>query len=84
MGAIVVVLLLALVLAAVVVLYVAYPLPRRGRPRHAPARRGDATGVESLPTLDTRRAGRPTADAPRRRSDALSDAAPLTRRSPPV
>ncbi|MET0838773.1 MAG: hypothetical protein ABWY19_08340 [Marmoricola sp.] len=52
MGAIVVVLLLALVLAAVIMLYVAYPY--RGQATPLTPRLGEAMrrGVESLPTLD--------------------------------
>ena len=52
MGAIVVVLLLALVLAAAVMLYVAYPY--RGEQTPVTPLLGEAMrrGVESLPTLD--------------------------------
>ncbi len=52
MGAIVVVLLLALVLAAVVMVYAAYPY--RGEQTPVTPRLGDAMrrGVSSLPTLD--------------------------------
>jgi hypothetical protein len=52
MGAIVVVLLLALVLAAAVMLYAAYPY--RGEDTPLSPRLGEAMkrGVESLPTLD--------------------------------
>ena len=52
MGAIVVVLLLALVLAAVVIVYAAYPY--RGEQTPVTPRLGDAMrrGVRSLPTVD--------------------------------
>jgi len=52
MGAIVVVLLLALVLAAVVMVYAAYPY--RGEQTPVSPRLGDAMrrGVKSLPTVD--------------------------------
>ena len=52
MGAIVVVLLLALVLAAVVMVYAAYPY--RGEQTPVTPRLGNAMrrGVQSLPTLD--------------------------------
>jgi hypothetical protein len=52
MGAIVVVLLLALVLAAVVMVYAAYPY--RGEQTPVTPRLGDAMrrGVRSLPTVD--------------------------------
>jgi hypothetical protein len=55
MGAIVVVLLLALGLAAVIMLYVAYPY--RGEETPLTPLLGDAMrrGVESLPTLDPER-----------------------------
>ena len=53
MGAIVVVLLLALALAAAVMLYAAYPY--RGEDTPITPRLGEAMrrGVESLPTIDT-------------------------------
>jgi hypothetical protein len=59
-GAIVVVLLLALVLAAAVMLYAAYPY--RGEDTPLTPRLGEAMrrGVESLPTIDTE----PQADEP--------------------
>ena len=61
MGTIVVVLLLALVLAAAVMLYAAYPY--RGEDTPLTPRLGEAMrrGVESLPTLDLEQQGRPAA-----------------------
>ena len=57
MGAIVVVLLLAIVLAAVVMVYAAYPY--RGEETPVTPRLGNAMrrGVKSLPTAGPRRAG---------------------------
>jgi hypothetical protein len=59
MGAIVVVLLLAIVLAAVVMVYAAYPY--RGEQTPVMPRLGDAMrrGVRSLPTLDGDEQDRP-------------------------
>jgi hypothetical protein len=60
MGAIVVVLLLALVLAAAVIVYAAYPY--RGQQTPVTPRLGDAMrrGVRSLPTLDGEAHARPS------------------------
>jgi hypothetical protein len=59
MGAIVVVLLLAIVLAAVVMVYAAYPY--RGEQTPVTPRLGQAMrrGVRSLPTVDHREQNRP-------------------------
>ena len=59
MGAIVVVLLLAIVLAAVVMVYAAYPY--RGEQTPVSPRLGEAMrrGVQSLPTLDRDEQDRP-------------------------
>jgi hypothetical protein len=71
MGAIVVVLLLALVFAAAIILYVAYPY--RGEATPLTPRLGEAMrrGVEALPTLESERVApqtvsiAPAADADR-------------------
>jgi len=70
MGAIVVVLLLALVLAAAVMLYVAYPY--RGQQTPVTPLLGEAMrrGVDALPTVDPEPASRENALAPRARVDA--------------
>jgi hypothetical protein len=59
MGTIVVVLLLALALAAAIMFYVAYPY--RGEETPLTPRLGEAIrrGVDSVPTLDGERRGRP-------------------------
>jgi hypothetical protein len=70
MGAIVVVLVLALVLAAAIMLYVAYPY--RGEETPVTPLLGQALrrGVEALPTLDPQAdAGARPADADRAHSD---------------
>ena len=82
MGAIVVVLLLAIVLAAVVMVYAAYPY--RGEETPVTPRLGNAMrrGVKSLPTLDRdehdRSSGRHVSQASGRREGRR---APLTGRT---
>jgi hypothetical protein len=58
MGAIVVVLLLALVLAAAVMLYVAYPYRGEDTPLSPMVGEAMRRGVEALPTLDPERVTR--------------------------
>jgi hypothetical protein len=63
MGTIVVVLLLALVLAAAVILYAAYPYRRKDTPLAPGLGRAMRWGVDSLPTLDLDEQDRRFADA---------------------
>lgn len=63
MGTIVVVLLLALVLAAAVILYAAYPYRGEATPLAPSVGRAMRWGVDSLPTLDLDEQDRLFADA---------------------
>jgi len=72
MGAIVVVLLLALVLSAAVMLYVAYPYRGEDTPLTPAVGRAMRRGVEALPTLDAdaQSGAGPVSAAHRERADA--------------
>jgi hypothetical protein len=64
MGAILVVLLLALILAATVMLYVAYPYREKATPLTPLLGQAMRRGVDSLPTLDPRAETEPDAGEP--------------------
>jgi len=70
MGAIVVVLLLALVLSAAVMLYVAYPYRGEETPLTPAVGRAMRRGVEALPTVDTEAQAAASSSPHRTRADA--------------
>jgi hypothetical protein len=71
MGAILVVLLLALVLAAVVMIYAAYPYRGEDTPLTPLLGRAMRRGVDSLPTVDLEpESGEPVSIARRAQADA--------------